>query len=243
MKLHPDEAYANGELRSFARRRMRKTTERQKRLIENVLPSCRIDISTPQQNPARSLFGKKAIKEIWLEIGFGGGEHLVWQAENNKDVGFIGCEPFTDGAIKVLDAVEKQGLFNIKLYDDDARHVLKWLPAESLKRVFVLFPDPWPKKRHNKRRLLNVATLRLIANAMQPGGELRVATDIGDYARSILVAFQRSECFIWTAKTPRCWRVKPSDWPETRYERKALAADRRCYYFCFKKREANLNKP
>lgn len=222
------------EIRSFGRRRARKTTARQQKLIDSLLPACRLDISEPLSKAPTSLFASD-ITEVWLEIGFGGGEHLIWQASQNPHVGFIGCEPFIDGTIKVLDAIETQNLNNIRLYDDDARHVLRWLPSACLSRVFVLFPDPWPKKRHNKRRLLNSLTLNQLANAMSDGAFLRVGTDIGDYARTMLLAFQQVENFVWTAQQPADWRIRPADWPETRYERKAKRAGRTCYYFSFER--------
>ncbi len=222
------------ELRSFGRRRARKTTARQRMLVDHALPLWRVDPSAPQLSDPQAIFGNNA-SETWLEIGFGGGEHLLWQAEQNPHVGFIGCEPFIDGTIKVLDAIESRDMANIRLYDDDARHVLRWLPQACVSRVFVLFPDPWPKKRHNKRRLLNAATLNLIASVMQSGAELRIATDIGDYARSILLEMQDVASLIWTAKNPHDWRIRPADWPETRYERKALKEGRCCYYFHFEK--------
>ena len=227
-------ADAVDEIRSFGRRRTRKATARQQNLLDFVMPRYMLDVSAPLRSLPTSLF-EADVTAIWLEIGFGGGEHLIWQAAKNPHIGFIGCEPFIDGTIKVLDAIEAQGLTNILLYNDDARHVMRWLPQESVSRVFVLFPDPWPKKRHNKRRLVNPATLNLIAKVMHCGAELRAATDIEDYAKAMLLAFQKVECLAWTAQRAADWRIRPPDWPETRYERKALIAGRRCYYFRFKK--------
>ena len=225
---------ATDELRSYGRRRTRKTTARQQSLLDLVLPRYLLDVSTPLQSLPFSLF-KADVTEIWLEIGFGGGEHLIWQASRNPHVGFIGCEPFIDGNIKVLDAIKTQGLTNILLYNDDARHVMRWLPTASVSRVFMLFPDPWPKKRHKKRRLVNVTTLNLIAKVMRGGAELRIGTDIDDYAKAMLLAFQQVECLTWIAHRSDDWCLRPLDWPETRYERKALIAGRRCYYFRFNK--------
>ena len=118
----------------------------------------------------------------------------------------------------------------------DARDVLRWLPAGSLDRCFVLFPDPWPKKRHNKRRLVSVATIDLLARVLKPMAELRVATDIGDYARTMLLGFAESGAFQWTARRPQDWRSRPADWPETRYERKAKKENRRSYYFTLQRK-------
>jgi len=170
---------------------------------------------------------------VWLEIGFGGAEHLMWQAGQNPTVGLIGCEVFEDGVVKALANIEERGLNNVRLAVEDARNVLRWLPESSLARVFVLFPDPWPKKRHSKRRLVAGHLLRLLLRAMAPGAELRISTDIGDYARTILLAAREFPGLAWQASGPENWRVRTSDWPPTRYEGKALAEGRRCYFFRF----------
>jgi tRNA (guanine-N7-)-methyltransferase len=174
--------------------------------------------------------------ETWLEIGFGGGEHLLWQAAQHPTTQFIGCEPFEDGVIKVLDAIETQDISNIRLWADDARPLLRALPAGGLSRVFILFPDPWPKARHQKRRLVSSQTIVELARAMRPGSELRVATDIGSYATAVLQVVLGSPHFDWSCRSSSDWRLRTEDWPGTRYEAKALAAGRRCYYFRFRRR-------
>jgi tRNA (guanine-N7-)-methyltransferase len=211
------------ELRSYGRRRGRKPSERQAALLRDVLPRVAFD-------PALAERGSTA---AWLEIGFGGGEHLHWQARRHPDVALIGCEPYEDGVIKVLTAVESEGLGNVRIHMGDARDVLRRIVASSIDRAFILFPDPWPKRKHRKRRLVNASLLELLAGAMEPGAELRIATDIGDYARTMLEAFQGERRFAWQAESPADWRVRPPDWPETRYEAKAAAAGRRSYYFRF----------
>ncbi|MGI9411419.1 MAG: tRNA (guanosine(46)-N7)-methyltransferase TrmB [Hyphomicrobiaceae bacterium] len=218
------------ELRSFGRRRTRKLTPRQDQLLAELLPRVTIDLSTPASRPLDDVFGN-AFRAYWLEIGFGGGEHLIWQAKNNPDVGFIACEPFIDGTVKVLDAINSSRLTNIRLYCDDARDVVRWLPPASIARCFILFPDPWPKKRHNKRRLINPALLDLLSGPMTQDGELRMATDIGDYARAILLTVQRHDRYRWLPDRPENWRQRPADWPATRYERKAIREGRKSYYF------------
>lgn len=218
---------AQRDLRSFGRRRGRKPSLRQQRLLVEALPRFSIDLTQPPPFPPD--------QPLWLEIGFGGSEHLIWQAEHNPAVHFIGCEPFQDGIVKALTAIEEKRLGNIDLHDGDARDVLRWLPAGSLRRVFVLFPDPWPKKRHAKRRLLSPETVALIADRMAAGAELRFATDIGDYARSALIALSGEPRLQWTATGPSDWRVRPDDWPGTRYEAKALREGRRCYYVRFRR--------
>lgn len=214
------------ELRSFGRRKGRRLSAHQQRLIDEVAPRFRVDLTTPAERLSRPL---------WLEIGFGGGEHLLWQAGANTDVTLIGAEPFQDGVIKVLAGIESGRIGNIRIHDNDARDLLRWLPPESLARAFILFPDPWPKKRHAKRRLVNAHTLDLLARVLAPGAELRFATDIDDYVRTALLALTAHEAFRWPAQGPSDWRVRPADWPETRYEQKAKREGRRCYYLSFRR--------
>ncbi len=228
------------DLRSYGRQRGRKLSARQQQLLEKVLPRVTLEMRTPLagEQPLAQSFAA-AHRQLWLEIGFGGGEHLTWQAANHPDVGLIGCEPYIDGIVKVLSQIEQRQLANIRLYVGDAREVLRALPPACVDRVFVLFPDPWPKRRQAKRRLINAETLRLLARLMTPGAELRIATDVGDYARSILLAITASGGFEWPALRPRDWRQRSGDWPDTRYERKAIAAGRTCYYFRFHRRRKN----
>lgn len=225
-------AHPHGELRSFGRRRGRKLSVRQERLLEDLLPRIAVDPAQRELTDLDQLFPKPVLA-VWLEIGFGGAEHLVWQAKVNPDVGLIGCEPFEEGLVKALTAIDEDGLGNVRLYGDDVRPLLRWLPAASLDRVFILFPDPWPKKRHQKRRLFSPALLQLLARVMKPGAELRLATDIGDYVRTALLAVAQTPEFLWTAESPADWRVRPADWPATRYEAKAGREGRRSYFFRF----------
>jgi tRNA (guanine-N7-)-methyltransferase len=217
------------ELRSYGRRRGRRLSPRQQALIESALPKVAIDLSNPPPRSLPDLFGAD-LRDVWLEIGFGDGAHLLWQAEHNPDVGIIGCEPFVDGVVKVLSALEDAPRTNVRLYAEDARPLLKWLPPGSIGRVFVLFPDPWPKRRHTKRRLLAPAALASIARCLRAGGELRIATDSGDYVRTILLSIAAEPNLIWQAAGPEDWRARTSDWPTTRYEHKAAAEHRKCYF-------------
>lgn len=219
------------ELRSFGRRHGRKLSPRQARFLDDVLPRVAVDLASPSPLQATDLFPEAS--DVWLEIGFGGAEHLIWQAEHNPGVGIIGCEPFEEGVVKALAAVEDKGLENIRIHADDARPLLRWLPAASIGRAFVLFPDPWPKKRHAKRRLVAAPLLDMLARALRPGAELRIGTDIGDYARTMLIAFAAEARFRWLADGPADWRLRPADWPETRYEAKAQREGRRRYYLRF----------
>ncbi len=223
------------ELRSYGRRRGRKLSPRQERLMHELLPRISPPLTAPPLTVFASLFGDP-VRDVWLEIGFGGGEHLLWQARRYPDVGIIGAEPFEDGVVKVLSAVADEQLRNVRVHADDARALLRWLPPGSVGRVFILFPDPWPKRRHTKRRLVNAHLLEMLARVMRPGAELRIGTDIGDYVRTIFMAFRRSDDFAWLADRPADWRERPTDWPPTRYEQKAEREGRRRYYFRFHRR-------
>ncbi len=216
----------------FGRRKGHPLSPRRQRLVDTVLPGLRLDLATLPPERLSTLFSDQA-DEVWLEIGFGGGEHLAWQAEQNPNVGLIGVEPFLNGLANLLARIDDADLENIRLHDGDAQAVLRWLPLQSLERAFVLFPDPWPKKRHQKRRLLSSATLESLADALKPGAELRVATDWGHYASAILQAAARVPRLNWQATSAASWRVRPDDWPATRYEEKAIKAKRRCYYLSF----------
>ncbi len=220
------------ELRSFGRRRGRKLSARQERLLAELSPRVRPDLSRPPPDDVTAIFDVP-VTQVWLEIGFGSAEHLVWQARHHAHVGIIGCEPFEEGVVKALTHIEDEHLANILVHPDDVRPLLRWLPAASLDRVFVLFPDPWPKARHRKRRLVGTPLLDQLARAMKSGAELRLGTDVGDYARTMLAALMRHPSFRWTANCANDWRVRPDDWPETRYEAKAVREGRRCTYLRF----------
>ena len=222
------------EMRSFGRRRGRAPSARQADLWARCLPPLALDLTNAAPVPLADLFAAP-VRDIWLEIGFGGGEHLVWQAQQNPTVGLIGCEPFEDGVIKVLDAIDTQMLGNIRLHTDDARDVLRWLPDASIARAFVLFPDPWPKRKHLKRRLVNANLLQMLARVIRPGGQLRLGTDIADYARTMLMASQTEARLRWTAATANDWRLRPADWPQTRYETKAVREGRSSCYLLFER--------
>jgi tRNA (guanine-N7-)-methyltransferase len=222
------------DLRSYGRRRARAPSARQKALWQDLLPRVAVPSDPARLQRPQDLF-PQSVREVWLEIGFGGGEHLVWQAKQHPDVGCIGCEPFEDGVVKLLSAIEREAIANIGVYADDARPLLRLLPAASIARAFVLFPDPWPKKRHHKRRLVSAATLGELARVMRSGAELRIATDVGAYASAILRTVLANRAFFWTATGPEDWRKRAADWPQTRYEQKAVAAGRRCYYFRFRR--------
>jgi tRNA (guanine-N7-)-methyltransferase len=225
------------ELRSFGRKRGRKLSARQQTLLREFLPRVSLNLAKPSPARLESIFrsdaDEKAIRDVWLEIGFGGAEHMIAQACANPGVGIIGCEPFEDGVVKALSTIEEQGLTNVRIHGDDVRPVLRWLPPKSLGRVFMLYPDPWPKKRHEKRRLFSAELLELLAQVMRPGAELRVATDSGDYARTALLSAASHGRFQWLAASPQDWRQRSPDWPQTRYEAKAVRDGRVSYYLRF----------
>lgn len=226
-----DATYHDHEIRSFGRKRGRKLSPRQAALITGLLPRIAPDLDKPL--PSRSALLAPGTNSLWLEIGFGGGEHLIWQAEHHSNATIIGCEPFEEGVVKVLSAIDELQIGNIKVHPNDARDLMRWLPDAALDRCFILFPDPWPKKRHLKRRLVSSQTLALLVRKMRPGAQLRIATDIADYIRTIMIATRATPELHWTATGPQDWRDRPDDWPQTRYETKAIAAGRKRYYLTF----------
>ena len=200
------------------------------RLVAERLPALEVDAATLASRAPLFPFEPR---ELWLEIGFGGGEHLIAQARAHPDVGFIGCEPFVNGVAKALAAIELHRLDNIRLRAGDARALIEALPPASLSRIFILYPDPWPKRRHNKRRVISAEMVGDIARAARPGAILRFATDIDDYAGWALSRFLDSSDFQWTARTADDWRIPWDDWSPTRYEAKARAAGRASAYLTF----------
>jgi tRNA (guanine-N7-)-methyltransferase len=199
-----------------------------------VLPAVALSLAEPPPARLAELFGAPC-REVWLEIGFGGGEHLLWQARHHPAVGLLGCEPFRDGILKVLATLRAERLGNIRLFTDDVRHLLAWLPPASIGRAFALFPDPWPKKRHHKRRLICEPTLAAVARVLRSGSQLRLATDVAAYAAAMLAAAQSQGEFSVLASGDG-GRERPADWPPTRYEAKARACGRPCHFFTLQRR-------
>jgi tRNA (guanine-N7-)-methyltransferase len=215
----------------FGRRQGHKLSPRQGNLIDALLPRLALDLAAPPDLPG--LFAPPA-EAFRLEIGFGGGEHLVAEAERHPRVGFIGVEPFVNGMAKALSAIEARKLGNVRLHFGDAVDVLAWLPDASLARVDLLYPDPWPKRRHWKRRFVQDASLAEIARVLRPGGELRFATDIADYAAWTLERGLRSRDLTWTAERADDWRLPWPGFTATRYEAKAKHAGRGPCYLIFR---------
>lgn len=204
-------------LRSYGRIKSRPIKPRQAALVETLLPQIR----APQApfDPAQLM---PEASEVWLEIGFGGGEHMASQAARAPGVLIIGCEPFLNGVASAVRHVDEQGLKNVRIKDGDARELIAHLPDACLTRVFILFPDPWPKARHHKRRIVQPEMLVDLARVLKPGGKLRFATDVAGYADWALERVLASPDFTWAAQRADDWRTPPADHITTRYEEKRL---------------------
>lgn len=203
-------------------------------MLDSLLPRL---LLTPQTAAdPQSCFAPLQPRDVWLEIGFGGGEHLAAQAQSNPGIGFIGVEPYVAGTAKLLAKIAAGEVQNVRLYQSDARDIVEALPDASLGCVFVLFPDPWPKARHHKRRLISTAMLDSLARVLRPGAELRFATDDRGYLIWTLERLASHPAYHWIAQSAEDWRNRPQDWPETRYEAKAKRAGRICTYLRFRRR-------
>jgi len=199
-------------IRSYGRLKARPIKPRQAALMDALLPALRLP-----EGPVET-----AGREAWLEVGFGGGEHLAAQAAKHPDVLLLGAEPFQNGVASALRHIDEQGLSNVRIEDGDARAMLARLPDAGVDRVFILFPDPWPKLRHHKRRLIQAETVAELARVLRPGGRLRFASDWADYVDWTLERLTASPDFRWTAERADDWRRPPSDHVTTRYEEKRL---------------------
>jgi tRNA (guanine-N7-)-methyltransferase len=204
-------------LRSYGRLKSRPIKPRQAALVETLLPKLR---------PPAGPFDPRALtpqaKETWLEIGFGGGEHMAAQAARRPDVLILGAEPFQNGVASAVRHVDEQALTNVRVHDGDARELMARLPDACLTRAFILFPDPWPKGRHKKRRFIQPDTVAELARLLAPGGRLRFASDWADYVDWSLLRIAANPAFAWTAERTDDWRVPPADHITTRYEEKRL---------------------
>src|SRR5579883_152342 len=213
--------------RSFGRRKGRKLSSRRAFLLSTRLNSMKLDLSVkPDACGLTGLFCSP-VDEVWLEIGFEAGEHMIWQAERNRRIGIIGAEPYLNGVAAAISAIDERGLQDrTRIHAEDAIPLLHWLPPRSISRIFILFPDPWPKKRHRERRLISRATLDELGKALEAGGELRIASDVSDYAQEVLELASLHPAFeiVHIFRSRDCLQV--DDWPVTRYEAKANKAGR-----------------
>lgn len=207
---------------------------RQQELVDNLLPQ--IAVPADGRVTAEGLFGEDC--SLHFEIGFGGGEHLAYRADLLPNHGFIGAEPYLNGVAQALSHVDEQKLSNVRLHHGDALEVLSRLPDASLLMVYLLHPDPWPKNKHAKRRMMNDGPIKMIADKLKPGGEFRFGTDHPIYVRHALMVMQRfTDEFEWVANGPEDWQIRPSGWCETRYETKARNVfGHEVWYFRFRRR-------
>jgi tRNA (guanine-N7-)-methyltransferase len=223
--------------RIYGRRRGRKLRAGRKQLCNELLPQLAFALSEPGLLDPAVLFPTSPTA-VWIEIGFGAGEHLAWQAAEHPDIGFIGCEVFENGIARLVGEIARRGLANIRIFADDARLLLDRLMPGSVGRVFILFPDPWPKERHHKRRIVAPATLDRLGAIMSPGAELRLATDDPGYCDWMLERLTAHPDFVWEKRAAADRRRRPTDWPATRYELKARAAGRTPSFLRFLKKPA-----
>lgn len=211
--------------RLYGRSKGKALRSHQTELIADLLPQLALDLAVP--------LAPREGHELRVEIGFGGGEHLIEAAAAEPDVDFIGCEPFINGMARLLSRIEARGLRNIRLHRGDAAEVLDRLPDACLSRVYLFYPDPWPKRRHRKRRFVSTENLDRLARVLKPGAELRFATDIDDYAGWTLARLRARPDFLWRAGDAQDWLSPWDGWTRTKYEAKAIAAGRRPAYLTF----------
>jgi tRNA (guanine-N7-)-methyltransferase len=221
----------------FGRRKGHKLRAHQADLIEHLLPRLALDIGGPRPSDLADLAGlfDPPAAATRLEIGFGGGEHLTAEARAFPDTGFIGCEPYVNGMAKILTQIEAYNIGNIRLFAGDAAELLAWAPPRSLARIDLIHPDPWPKRRHWKRRFVQDATVAAMARVLKPDGEFRFVSDIDDYCAWTLAHLLRSPDFVWTAERAADWKLPWPDYTMTRYGAKAEREGRRAAYLRFRR--------
>jgi len=223
-------------LKFYGRRKGKKLRPRQQEALEAVMPSAEISLpeGTAAIDPAG--FFDFTPRETWLEIGFGGGEHLAYHAAENPDIGMIGCEPFLNGIASLCLQIHDRRLGNIRIWPEDARPFMARLAPAALDRCFIINSDPWPKKRHHKRRFIQKETLDELARLLKPGAELRMATDHPGLAAWLIEQTYFHDAFEWTAQTPADWRARPDDLPETKFQNKGLKAGRPTVFLSFRRK-------
>ena len=225
-------AHAGGSF--FGRRKGHKLRIHQADLIDNLLPHLALDIGSPAPASLTELF-EADVGDVRLEIGFGGGEHLIAEAQAFPEIGFIGCEPYVNGMAKILTQIEAHNIGNIRLYAGDAAELLAWAPPQSLARIDLIHPDPWPKRRHWKRRFVQDSTVAAMARILKADGEFRFVSDIDDYCAWTLSHLLRSPDFFWTAERVSDWQAPWPDYTMTRYGAKAEREGRKATYLRFRR--------
>jgi tRNA (guanine-N7-)-methyltransferase len=218
----------------FGRRKGHKLRKRQAELFDTLLPRLAVDLSRSAPADLSTLFAAP-VTDIQIEIGFGGGESMIAQAIARPRTGFIGIEPFANGMAKALAAIERETLTNVRLHFEEAASLIVWLPDASVERVDLIHPDPWPKRRHWKRRFIQDATVAQLARILRQSGELRFATDVADYAAWTLQRLLRAPAFDWTAQSADDWREPWPGFVPTRYHAKAAREERRSCFLIFRR--------
>jgi tRNA (guanine-N7-)-methyltransferase len=234
MMSDPDDHAMSRERAFFGRRKGHPLRSHHADLMAGLLPRLAIVLDQPPPSRLVDLF-PRPLEAVCLEIGFGGGENLIVQAAASPSTGFIGCEPFVNGMAKILAAIEAGGLDNVRLYAGDAVDLLAWLSDASIAKVDLLYPDPWPKRRHWKRRFVQDRTVAMLSRVLRPGGLFRFATDIADYAAWTLERLNRAPDFVWTAERADDWRKPWAGFEGTRYEAKAKREGRPACYLEFRR--------
>ena len=237
-ETHASDATIEGQRAFFGRRKGHKLRAHQADLVAHLLPRLAIDITGPPCTDLARLFDEP-VENVRLEIGFGGGEHLIAEARAFPYTGFIGCEPYVNGMAKILTLIEAGEINNIRLFAGDAAELLAWVPAKSLARIDLIHPDPWPKRRHWKRRFVQDSTIAAMARVLARAGEFRFVSDISDYCAWTLAHFMRTSDFFWMAERAMDWREPWANYTMTRYGRKAEREGRNAAYLIFKKTDEN----
>lgn len=221
--------------RVYGRRQGQTLSAARQARLDKWLPKIEIPLEGLVPTGPEGHFGTDQ-RDHWLEIGFGKGEHLAAQAKSNPDIGLIGCEPFLNGVSGLVDIVDQENLTNVRIFMDDARLLMDSLPDQSIGRAFILFPDPWPKARHHKRRIVSAGNIKVLSRILKDGAELRIGTDHMEYCRWIMAHMLENPDFIWLSDSPENWRDRPDDWPATRYEIKSREQGRKSSYLRFIRR-------
>ena len=229
----------NHHFNFYGRRRGKTLSDRQKHFIANYLPIITPGGISYHENPKREKINLKEVFDkdypLWLEIGFGGGEHFLSLAKQNKNVGFIGCEPYLNGVAMLLPRLAKEKLNNVKIFMDDARILFEVLPDSSVEKLFLLFPDPWPKLRHKQRRFISKKNIEFFKRILKRQGLLYIATDVDGYVKHVLESFSSDINFTWEAELADDWRQPWKDWVHTRYYKKAKLSGRKITFLIFKR--------